>query len=230
MYTHEVLIFMHIPKTAGTSLSLVLKKQFKPHEIVRVDGPVKDTKYFNAQTKCIMGHHVFGYHKISSKERYITMLRDPVDRVISSYYHHIERVKRGWETDIGSKIINENMDLQDFLNCKESRFKLETENLMVHYCSGGSSTDLTKAKENLEKYFVVIGINEMFDESLKLMQKKLNWNDISYKNANITKNRPKLSEVPKNIIQKINEMNSLDLQLYSWVKKKLEDELNNINN
>ncbi|MGM1034210.1 MAG: sulfotransferase family 2 domain-containing protein [Bacillota bacterium] len=87
-------IFMHIPKTGGTTLNELFKKQYKLNEIFDHDSFQKKmmkmdelTEVEKRNIKAIAGHYLYGIHQEFSRPfNYFTMLRDPVDRVISSYY------------------------------------------------------------------------------------------------------------------------------------------------
>lgn len=102
-------IFAHVPKTGGTSYAKFLKKNLKADEILVLDykklgvdpdsGEDLDYKKIvfdylskiplkkRSKIKLLTGHIVpYGVHKFfSQKSRYVTLLRDPVERVISLY-------------------------------------------------------------------------------------------------------------------------------------------------
>ncbi|MGM0876132.1 MAG: sulfotransferase family 2 domain-containing protein [Bacillota bacterium] len=91
----KLLIFMHINKTGGTTMTSIIQRQYHPSEI-KIKFP--DTSLFEefirttpgkqlAKLKCTRGHVEFRRFPIKRPYTYFTMLRDPVDRVISlSYY------------------------------------------------------------------------------------------------------------------------------------------------
>lgn len=66
----------------------------------------------------------------------------------------------------------------------------------------------------------------MFDESVFLMKEKLGWGNVNYKKLNVTKNRPKIKEIPNDVIEKVMEKNQMDLELYQYVKNSLKNEIN----
>jgi len=92
----EAVIFLHVPKTAGTTLNRLIEWEYPLFEIYSVDPvffrwsalhlwqlPVRRLK----KTRMFKGHMLFGLHKIlPQRATYITVLREPADRVISAFY------------------------------------------------------------------------------------------------------------------------------------------------
>ena len=99
----RTLIFVHIAKTAGTTLKRILEKIYRRDSIVTVTRDleskdinnilVDDFKRLSPQEKrkirFIRGHLPFGLHQyINNPYDYITMLRHPVERAVSWYYFY----------------------------------------------------------------------------------------------------------------------------------------------
>ena len=93
--TREALIFLHIPKTAGTTLNRIIEWQYNPLSIFTIDphrirATVDRFKTLSEQRRrqlrVVRGHMPYGIHKfLPQGGTYITMLREPVARVLSSY-------------------------------------------------------------------------------------------------------------------------------------------------
>lgn len=83
----ETLIFYHIPKTGGTTMTFLLNQQFGPENICR------DNFYYENEKRSVddLGRFSFirGHFFVNSnlkkivKAKRITILRDPIDRIIS---------------------------------------------------------------------------------------------------------------------------------------------------
>ncbi|WP_199245677.1 sulfotransferase family 2 domain-containing protein [[Phormidium] sp. ETS-05] len=200
--TENPLIFVHIPKAAGTTLHQIIERQYPKHLTFTLDGTnpeaaIEEFKQLpeaqRMKIKVLKGHMPFGLHEfLSGPCTYITMLRDPVERVISHYYY----VLRQPNHYLHQKITSQNMTLLDYVN---SGISTELNNGQAILLSGidkrsGNLLDrsdeiLEKSLQNLEQ-MAVVGLLEKFDESLILLQKTFGWNNIFYVKEKVTKNKP----------------------------------------
>src|ERR1044072_8485917 len=92
----ESVIFLHLPKTAGTTLNRLIEWEYPLFQMYSID-PVffrwswKHLQHLSEErlkkTRVFKGHMLFGLHEILPQPAtYITGLCDPVDRVISAFY------------------------------------------------------------------------------------------------------------------------------------------------
>src|SRR3989304_7440515 len=89
---YGAVIFLHIPKTAGSSLRKVVERFYSPEKIYliyeRNHNNMHDRNAFKAlsdsdklKIKIFMGHVSFGLHDfIPQACSYVTMLRDPIEK------------------------------------------------------------------------------------------------------------------------------------------------------
>jgi hypothetical protein len=228
MNENKILIFQHIPKTAGSTLRSILKKHYKSDEICIANRDEMITKLNGLsedeleKIKCLNGHVLFGIHEQLSNRpfEYYTMLRDPVEHVISEYYFILRK-----PNNLSHDIVK-NMSFEEF-NTSE-QFKGRTSNRQTFFVSGGVENDIKLAKENLENYYSVVGITEMFEESVYLIGQELGWKNYRYKKKNVTKKRPLREDFPQEVIEMILKKNELDVELYHFGKKLLEEKIHNL--
>lgn len=232
------LILVHIPKTAGTTLAIILINHFGQQATRGLDGTNRARDAFLAEppaqrgaARLYIGHQAFGLHEhIPRRCTYVTMLRDPVSRLISHYHHMLDdptHYLHRWT-------MREKLTLEQYI---ENPFgSLELDNgqtrMLANYrlgqappTSGKNRPMLESAVENLERCFCCVGLTERFDETMVLLADSLGWAGVPpYLPARVGRNRPGLSitEAVKNRIQ---ERNALDCELYDLVRRRFEEQV-----
>ena len=87
----SILYFLHIPKTAGTSLNNIIKEQFPKNKVypyATYHQVYTNTKLKLDNYDIIAGHFTHSYvQNMIRPVKIITVLRNPVSRVISAYNH-----------------------------------------------------------------------------------------------------------------------------------------------
>jgi hypothetical protein len=170
------------------------------------------------------GHMLFGLHEILPQPAtYVTVLREPIDRVISAFYFMRSYVLHPayWQ------FRRENWTLEDFVR-RSRRENVQSKILAgAEYNSPCTEEILEQAKENLFRYFSVVGLSEHFEESLALMKLRFGWKLERYSSFNVTRARPKKRDLPQPTLDLIAEKNAFDLALYECATKLFEDAVNN---
>jgi hypothetical protein len=228
----EAVIFLHVPKTAGTTLNRLVEWEYPLFEIYSVDPvffrwsaahlwqlPARRLK----RTRMFKGHMLFGLHKIlPQRATYITVLREPIERVISAFYFMRSYMLHPsyW------KFRRENWTLEDFVR-RSPRENVQSKILAgAEYNSPCTEEIFEQAKEHLFRHFSVVGLSERFEESLALMKLRFGWKLQRYSSFNVTRARPKKRDLPQSTLDLIVEKNSFDLALYECAAKLFEDAVN----
>ena len=225
----EALIFIHIPKTAGTTLNRIIEWQYSPLSIYtiepyRIRATVERFKHLSEQRRrrlqVVRGHLFYGIHEfLPQGATYITMLRDPVTRFLSSYYFILRRPLH----PMHRKLKKERLGVEDFIRLTPHR-----QNLQCRFIAGSENGEIRDgqvlgvAKENLTRSFSVIGLCERFEESLVLMAITFGWKVPFYENRKVSKTRPM---VEPRLVDLIKEHNRLDVELYEFGKKLFAENL-----
>jgi Galactose-3-O-sulfotransferase len=229
-------IFLHIPKAAGSTLLRILDRYYNKDSIFEIVGSrLKATvaeftslpAARRAEIMLLRGHMPFGLHEyLPQPSTYITMFRDPTARVVSGY--HFARTHSAHY--LHEPINGGNLDIERFVS---TGLTTETDNGQLRLLTGhiddieiGGCTSqlLDQAKSILSKHFAVVGLSERFDESLLLIKRKLGWNRLPlYLKRNVAKRRP--PELPKHVLNTIRKHNELDYELYQWASERLQHEL-----
>ncbi len=225
----EALIFLHVPKSAGTTLNRLIEWEYPLLEMYSVD-PVffrwsrKRLFQFSAERlkrfRVFKGHMPFGLHEtLARPATYITVLREPVDRVISAFYfmNNYKLHPNYW------KFRREGWTLEDFVR-RSTRENVQSKMMAgADYDEPCTADILAKAKENLNQHFRVVGLTERFEESLALMKLRFGWKFDTYSSFNVTRTRPKKRDLPSSTLDLIAARNRFDLELYNCATKLFQE-------
>jgi len=221
-----LLVFVHIQKTAGKTLRQILYRQYgRGHTrlvrnyFVAPDVSLSVIKSLAAEPpsdlRVIHGHILF-WPDIEWPEgtQFLTILRDPVERVISHYYWLRARSSRFRKT------------LEDALIGGSIPDNLQTRVLAAQTPPFGESTDemLDEALRGLKR-LTVVGLTERFDESFVLATRMLEWRRMLYRKENVTPDRKPQDEISAKAIDLIKRYNALDIELYRSASKRFEREV-----
>jgi hypothetical protein len=157
-------------------------------------------------------------------------LRDPVERVISTYYFILENAKHRHHAAVAG-----GMSLQAFV--EQGVSKVGVDNGQTRLLSGAaemgngigfgacSAELLERAKVNLKEHFAVAGCTERFDETLLLLRRCFGWQWPFYVRRNASKKRLKQEELGPEVIGLIESYNRLDRELYEYGRELLAEQV-----
>jgi len=245
----EILYFLHIQKTAGTTLLSTLRNNFDYDSILYPRGwrdlfekmPENFSHY-----RLVTGH--FGYSMsimLPRKPIFITMLRDPVDRVISDYGFFLDRERAQKDGQL------KKASLEDLINNPDTRWnftniqtrhigldrdELSLRNLLmrnsfglisrwINYRLPDDPPDdrlLEIAMKRLSE-FAFVGLVERFEESLFLLCYTFGWRPVrNVTKKNVTSNKIRRDQLSKTVLESISECNRLDRELYRYAQQLFE--------
>lgn len=225
----KALIFLHVPKTAGTTLNRIIEWQYNPAAIFTVDphrfrATVARFKTFSEARRrgyqVVRGHLFYGVHEYLPQEAtYITMLREPVSRLLSSYYFILRRPLH----PLHAKLKRQGLPVQELIRLTPQRQNLQCRSIAgVGDVGACDESTLEIAKQNLQRSFSVVGLSERFEDSLLLMMAEFGWKVPFYANRKVAKARAKPDE---RVSEFIREHNRFDLALYDFGRTLFESSL-----
>lgn len=228
--------FLHIPKTAGTTLSEVLATNYPPQAVLDVYDPAAYARLrtLNAgdldQLRLIQGHvFIHDYDEFFSSAvpfAPFTFLRAPVARVVSEY-----RFLKSWpHQHLYELLVESDMSLEEFVTSKHPKLRHHGKNLMTKSLCGAKTADteaamLERAWNHLSQRFTCFGLVERFDESLLLLKDALGLSSIFYDRRNVNKQRTAVDELPEATRNLIMDHNVLDLELYARAEALLDERI-----
>ena len=182
---NKLVVFVHIPKTAGSTLRAIMRWQYKPEQIFHInwdfDRNAPFTEFINLpeqkrkETRIVYGHIPFGLHEVVQREvDYFTMLRDPIERSISHYYHIRKLPNHFHHHSAHTMELGEFVDSGVFREMDNGQVRQLTALGQIPF--GTCTPDmLDQAIANLDDRFCVVGLQERFDESILLLRRSLGW-------------------------------------------------------
>jgi hypothetical protein len=184
-------IFVQVPKTYGSTIATIFGRNMS---VFRVNpGESEDNAIQRGANEAdfIYGHNGAEWGKGFSGRKLFTMMRDPVERVLSWYsYKEFEVPIYQWAL----RAFNESVPHKD-LNAMDRML-----------CCVGF--------EEIE-----FGICEYFDLYLEYLKKRNILKDISYKIQNKTKNRMEKEDLRPATLQLLKDLLWRDYDVYEYAKK-----------
>lgn len=111
------IVFLHTPKTGGTSLHSMLKMNFKEQEIFpdRYDALLNVSLHNLLTYKYFSGHFDFlAAASIPGNTKLVTMLREPISRILSHYYFYRAHVNKSHPNS--HVMLANNLSLKEFFS------------------------------------------------------------------------------------------------------------------
>jgi hypothetical protein len=225
---HEPFFFLHIPRTAGTTLNSILKNNFPPEEILSIydKDDYEKNRYqsvgFLESITLIIGHLLLESTNpptfYGMPVRVFTFLREPIARLASEY-----DFLRSWEANHLYTFLHENkVSFREYIRSQERCLFYRGKNFMTRCISGKNFMDepypeeaLEYAKETLEKSFTFFGIQERFFESLVMLADILGLNNILHEKRNALKGEARTC-LDEEDIALARQKNAADMELYAF--------------
>ena len=230
------LFFLHIGKTAGSSLNSFLELNFK-NSYLQLNSFLFDKYLSEEQIKTVIGlhndrscfsSHIFGhplpetYNNKTIKS--FTFLRHPASRSFSHYFYFKSRVLKG--------LVKKNMVFDNFENWYKESWRIDKKNNNQQSYTLHPSMELDEIINYVDMRDSFVGITEKFDISLILLSewmKKFNFDVTpSYVTVNRSKDILNLQDerkyVEKNFKELVLEDNKNDLKLYNYFLKKINSQ------
>jgi hypothetical protein len=237
-----LLVFVHIPKTAGTTLRAVLgtnepgPRSRALGNVFKGGGGISKALIERlrggrgpdlAGVRLVRGHFPLGIREYLPmylpKERELrcfSFLREPGDRTLSHYFA-IRATGRGY----GLPPLSADATLEEALAGGYLYDNLQTRMLSGLPEPFGEVDEamLEQAKQNLREGLAFFGLTERFDESLVLAKQRLGLRNILYTSSDrVNASRPRGDEVPEEVRRAAERCNRYDIELYRYAEQLFE--------
>ncbi|MCC7304161.1 sulfotransferase family 2 domain-containing protein [bacterium] len=223
-YTIErQLYFLHIKKTGGTSIRKFLERQFHYNDIL---PPMNLPVLKNIPTEEIRRlRFVSGHFNSTYRKQYeinpilLTILRDPVERVVSEFYYwkhpfNIDDDPRK-PKDIDTLTLNSFISDPAFTNT-QAKALADNQN--------SNPNQLLNQAFNTLLQTAWFGITEFSEQSIDMLTYLFGWRPTNFdQKINSNPSKPRIEEVDSRTIDKIKEVNYIDMSLYAKAIEQFTD-------
>ncbi|WDL95147.1 sulfotransferase family 2 domain-containing protein [Alicyclobacillus sp. ALC3] len=220
----DLLTFMHIPKTGGTTLTNIMCQQYQSnvkYSSMKYGAEPSGVVNLLAELNCaetLSGHFAYGVHRYIPRQcSYVTILRNPIEQVVS--WFHVRNKSPFYDP------------YEDPIEAYVEDPRLEHENLCIQtrFVSGNMTMpNLEDAKYNLKHGVEVCAILERFDPSLDLLRREFGWQYVKYQRANVNPDRPLIASLSKSTVAKISKKYEMDMELYQYATQLLLEKLRDL--
>lgn len=222
-----MLAFVHIPKTAGTTLHKIIShhyaRVFIHHDTSGPADPALADRIREKQAQVVMGHFSVGIHSLIPEIRYVTCLREPVSRMVSHYHHALNDPAHYLHQDV----VSGNLDLAGYVS---SGLSGELSNGMTRMIAGVANfhhavvneDTLALAKSNIETLFDGVILSEHFDEGLLILADSLHWKTPYYLRRKVGHYGIRPRKPDERTRRLIEQQNRFDCELHAWAKQRFE--------
>lgn len=261
------IIFLHLQRTAGSTFTHLLRRNVRNIAFRRDfvgmpnESPIFSLRRFrelNAEDQererdkwdlydAFGDHSIYGMHEmLRSPYTYVTILRDPVDRLVS-YYRYIQRERsKAYPEELKEAELARSLSIIDFIYHPLFRLKLSLEQSYMQTLSGYTHPGgyvltirtnelMHMAKAHLDSFGAVL-LQERFSESAQLMCKKFGWKDELYVGDEIiareqqiigdqTKSANAKDQLSPQEYEQVSSYLAKDIELYEYGKQLFAQQL-----
>lgn len=222
------ILFDHIPKCAGTALNAYLEAHYPQRKIFTLSGqrPKHSVAKFKSLSNekrnlfALIKGHLAGYllDDVHPQCLKVTVLREPVDRIVSHYYY----AKRNPVHYLHETIHRKNISLKDYV---ESDLSHELSNHYTLHFSGLSREEarldpeaaIAKAIERIGRYDLV-GFQEDFLTFVQQLCQRANLRlPFPEQKVNVTRNRKGVGDIDDETRWAIEAGNGWDTKLFKKI-------------
>jgi hypothetical protein len=221
-----LLVYIHIPKTAGTSLRKLISRRY-PGRFAKAPNTFSHAEVAEERLRAqvandprplaIGGHIVFGLRDaLPADARYLTVLRDPVERTLSHYGYLVaprDPAERPHGLLERSTPYRSDLTLDEAL--ADPRYLPDNLQTRMLVCRRSPFEDLPpdaaeRAREHLRS-FAHVGVTEQMDDFVT----SLGWDVEPPKRRRVGDQRPARESLTPAQLRAVEEHNALDLELYA---------------
>jgi hypothetical protein len=224
-------LFEHLPKCGGTTVTEYLKSQYPRRLVYEIDGrnPTQSIERFQSlsaaerhQYRLVTGHLTDELIELVSPETItLTILRDPVERIVSHYFF----VRQDPLHYLHATVVKGGITLEEYAR---GQLSSELRNWYTTYFSRFSPRDtkddpegaLAEALRRIHERYDIVGFLDRLPATMAELRGRAHLRQ-SFPGfrLNRTAGRPASSSIPQATLEIIAAANALDLRLYAALRE-----------
>lgn len=239
-------LFLHIPKTAGTSLKQHLFHRYAADDCLMDPGGKALLEADFEQYSLVAGHLDFDYvSRYRVPPLVLVCLRQPVERALSAYYYQklprlaiqIRQSAAALGAETAKQVLeslrrlNRYESLAEFLRGEPAQAKRDLGDVQTQFVAGAAASYrysdnparlLNIARKNLEACAGIF-LTERLSETFSEFSRQIGWENLSdVPRENSTGQRLRADEHNPEVLAALAELAPLDMELYRFAEELLE--------
>jgi len=221
-------VFVHVPKTAGTSLRGEVAAMLQPDVNIAVDYTDTSRSFHDRMDDAVQmflveaatndirfasGHilarHVARIRAAKPDAKFVTFLRDPVARLVSDY-----RYQRSPRHPVHADFIARVPDMDAYLELRAERNKTAQHLVAADVLLGG---DPAECVDYVMRSYAFIGVQEMYPISFRTLTTLIGQPAWPKLRENVNADNDSERNVPPELVKRIREANPLDCAIYDAI-------------
>lgn len=225
------LIVLQIPGSDVPRLDALARRQFHPREIYLLlpehaagfERALALLPALGGSLALVAGDASFGLHRHLQGARYVTLLRDPIPRVVSRYRDARHDTAHPMHPIASSMTLSEVLERDAWRDLSNGECRALT-GRWEFSADDQPSQVLELAVDNLERHFALWGLTERFPETALIARATLGWRHITPAAAGPTE-RSDTAEASDADLEAVAHYNALDIALRAELEARFQQRL-----
>jgi hypothetical protein len=239
--TLPIYLFIHIDKTAGRSFNFILRRNFGKDLVALYnlrrrrflnEAEMKAIATLYPRARCVSSHHLScpipdpGDDNV--EYRTMAFLRDPADRVLSTYFFQAGHRDRNKGPEFHMPRLMEHIDHVNEKEYEESSGEWASfANLQTYFLD--RDYDVERAKKRMGEQLFFVGVTERFEESVLILRRKFQQLGVNFRIHYVQRNVGGRLDagryLSREVYDKVMEMNRMDQRLHAHANHLLDREI-----